>query len=336
MINAEHIVQNIKNALDLLSDEEQGVLRLLSKTNSELSAADKMTEGRFTDNISILSEAEALLADLCCELEHTLSGLGDTSELPEIDDRLFALRDMARKYKITIAELPAFKDEVQQRLMTVEHGADQLVALQKKVDELRCTYLKLSEDLSYKRHKAADNLTIAVMKELHDLKLEKSIFKVEVTDLDINSADAMGMNQVVFTAATNKGSDLTPIHKCASGGELARFMLALKVNLAEDNNTTLIFDEIDTGISGATASAVGERLARLAEKHQTLVITHSPQVAGYGKHHYLVQKADVEDKTVTSVCKLDKAGRLEEIARLVSGATVTDKSREVAKELLKN
>ena len=140
----------------------------------------------------------------------------------------------------------------------------------------------------------------------------------------------------MFMVATNKGSDLTPIHKCASGGELARFMLALKVNLADISHTTLIFDEIDTGISGATASAVGERLARLAESHQTLVITHSPQVAGYGKNHYLVQKTDVENRTITSVQKLDKVGRLEEIARLVSGAKITDKSRELAQELLKN
>ena len=158
----------------------------------------------------------------------------------------------------------------------------------------------------------------------------------DVQDLDENDAASNGLNQVTFMVATNKGSSLTPIHKCASGGELARFMLALKVNLADNNHTTLIFDEIDTGISGATANAVGKRLARLAQTHQTLVITHSPQVAGQGKHHYLVQKNDTDNTTVTSVQKLDKTGRLEELARLVSGAEITEKSRELARELLKN
>jgi len=193
----------------------------------------------------------------------------------------------------------------------------------------------LAESLSKERMKAAQTLDKAVMQELPELKLEKATFKTQITTLSLDDAGEHGIDQVVFTAATNKGADLMPIHKCASGGELARFMLALKVNLAEDNQTTLIFDEIDTGISGATAAAVGERLSRLAEKHQTLVITHSPQVAGFGKHHYLVRKEDTENKTLTSVSKLDKAGRLEELARLVSGVSVTDKSREVAKELLR-
>ena len=124
-----------------------------------------------------------------------------------------------------------------------------------------------------------------------------------------------------------------PLHKCASGGELARIMLALKVNL-NDNNLTLIFDEIDTGISGATASAVGERLARLGENNQTLVITHSPQVAGCGKHHYRVMKEDVENATITSVQKLMPTERVEEVARLLSGAHITEAARTTAKELL--
>ena len=336
LMNAEHIVENIQNACNLLTDEEQGVLRLIGKTESQLFNANKMTEGRYDNELKALADAGNILADLSADLEHNLNDLGDTSELPLIDDRLFALRDMARKYRITIAELPAFREEVRQKLATAEHGTQKLAELKKEVERLRQEYALVAQALSNERHKVAEALDKAVMKELPDLKLEKATFKTQITDMSLDEGGATGVNQVVFTAATNKGSDLTPIHKCASGGELARFMLALKVNLAEDNQTTLVFDEIDTGISGATAAAVGERLARLAEKHQTLVITHSPQVAGFGKHHYLVQKADTDDKTMTSVLKLDKDGRLEEIARLVSGATVTDKSREVAKELLKN
>ncbi len=336
LMNAEHIVENIQNACRLLGDEEQGVLRLINKTENQLLNADKITNGRFENELKSLTEAQDVLADLSSDLEHTLNDLGDTSELPLIDDRLFALRDMARKYHISISELPAFRDEVRQKLATAEHGTQKLADLKKEVEQLRQEYALVAQTLSQERHKAADSLDKAVLKELPDLKLEKATFKTQVMDLALDEGSVSGLNQVLFTAATNKGSDLTPIHKCTSGGELARFMLALKVNLAEDNQTTLIFDEIDTGISGATAASVGERLARLAEKHQTLVITHSPQVAGFGKHHYLVQKADTENATLTSVHQLDKAGRLEEIARLVSGATVTDKSREVAKELLKN
>ena len=336
LMNAEHIVENIQNACNLLGEEEQGILRLIGKTENQLFNANKMTEGRYDNELKALADAGNILSDLSAELEHNLNDLGDTSELPQIDDRLFALRDMARKYRIAIAELPAFREEVRQKLATAEHGTQKLADMKKVAEQLRQDYALLAESLSKERHKAAEALDKAVMKELPDLKLEKATFKTNISDLSLDEGGENGLNQVVFMAATNKGSDLTPIHKCASGGELARFMLALKVNLAEDNQTTLIFDEIDTGISGATAAAVGERLSRLAEKHQTLVITHSPQVAGFGKHHYLVQKADTEDKTMTSVLKLDKAGRLEEIARLVSGATVTDKSREVAKELLKN
>ena len=336
LMNAEHIVENIQNACNLLGEEEQGILRLIGKTENQLFNANKMTEGRYDNELKALADAGNILSDLSAALEHNLNDLGDTSELPQIDDRLFALRDMARKYRIAIAELPAFREEVRQKLATAEHGTQKLADMKKVAEQLRQDYALLAESLSKERHKAAEALDKAVMKELPDLKLEKATFKTNISDLSLDEGGENGLNQVVFMAATNKGSDLTPIHKCASGGELARFMLALKVNLAEDNQTTLIFDEIDTGISGATAAAVGERLSRLAEKHQTLVITHSPQVAGFGKHHYLVQKADTEDKTMTSVLKLDKAGRLEEIARLVSGATVTDKSREVAKELLKN
>ena len=336
LMNSEHIVENVKNSCELLGEEEQGILRLISKTENQLLNANKITDGRFDNELQSLSEAQNILTDLSFSLEHTLSNLGDTSELPEIDDRLFALRDMARKYHITIAELPHFREEVSQKLATAEHGTQKLADLKKEAEQLRQEYGRLSEALSKERHKAADALDKAVMKELPDLKLEKATFKTIVKDLSLDMGNESGLNQVQFSAATNKGSDLAPIHKCASGGELARFMLALKVNLAEDNQNTLIFDEIDTGISGATAAAVGERLARLADKHQTLVITHSPQVAGFGKNHYLVQKSDTDQTTFTSVHKLDRTERLEEIARLVSGATVTDKSREVAKELLKN
>jgi len=336
LMNSEHIMENIQTACTFLNEDEQGILRLIGKTENRLFEANKMTEGRFDEALKALASAGDILSDLSSELEHALNDLGDTSELPQIDDRLFALRDMARKYRISIAELPDFREQVRTRLTTAEHGTQKLADLKQEAEQKRQAYYLTAKSLSAARHRAATELNKDVMKELPALKLEKAIFETHIDDLPLENAGPMGINQVVFMASFNKGAVLNPIHKCASGGELSRFMLALKVNLAEDNYRTLIFDEIDTGISGATAAAVGDRLARLADKHQTLVITHSPQVAGFGKHHYLVQKTDIEDKTLTSVHRLDKAGRLEEIARLVSGATVTDKSRDVAKELLKS
>ena len=155
--------------------------------------------------------------------------------------------------------------------------------------------------------------------------------------VEINETEptSHGHDDILFMIKTNPGMPFAPLHKSASGGELARFMLALKVNLNEGDQTS-IFDEIDTGISGATASAVGERLARLGEKHQTLVITHSPQVAGCGKHHYRVIKEDIENATITSVVELNATERVEEIARLLSGVHITEAARASAKELLQN
>lgn len=336
LMNAERIIENVKNAWLLLSDEEQGILRLINRADGQLLSADKITNGSFNGEIQTLAEAQNLMADLSNQLEYKLNDLGDTSELPEIDERLFQLRDLARKHHTSIAELPQLKEQLAKDLKVLNHSEEELIKLKRSCEQARLDYLAGARDLSTQRHQVAQKLNQAVMQELPDLKLEKATFEVQVQDLDESQSSPNGLNQITFMVATNKGSALTPIHKCASGGELARFMLALKVNLADKTNTTLIFDEIDTGISGGTANAVGERLARLAEHHQTLVITHSPQVAGQGKHHYLVQKSDTDNATVTSVQKLDKTGRLEELARLVSGAKITDKSRELAHELLKH
>ena len=334
LMNAEKIIDNVKNAVELLNNDEQGILRLLSKASSQLIHANELTQGTFEEKLKNLTSAEEILTDLSFDLEHQLSDLGDTSELPAIDDRLFALRDMARKHHVEIDELPELMVRLEEKLNTVQNGAEQLAQLKKEQEQARLAYLKISEDLSQKRHKTAAALNQAVMAELPQLKLEKAMFEATVTDLPVENATAQGLNQVVFRVATNKGAELMPIHKCASGGELARFMLALKVNLNTDSGKTLIFDEIDTGISGATANAVGERLARLGKETQTLVITHSPQVAGWGNTHYRVSKKDVEQRTLTTVQVLDKGDRLEEIARLVSGENITDHARAVAEELL--
>jgi len=334
LMNAEKIIGYLQNSVELLNHEEQGVLRLLAKTSSQLVHTDELTGGAFQDSIKTLTDAESLLSDLSFNLEHKLADLGDTSELPSIDDRLFALRDMARKHHVEIRELPDLINQIKGQLTKVQTGSEQLAVLKKEQEAARLNYLKLAENLSEQRHKSAAKLTEAILKELPQLKLEKATFEATITDLAPEEATSTGLNQVVFRVATNKGAELMPIHKCASGGELARFMLALKVNLKTDWDKTLIFDEIDTGISGATANAVGERLAQLGQETQTLVITHSAQVAGWGKTHYRVSKQDTAQGTLTSIQTLDSPARLEEIARLISGENITDHARAVAAELL--
>ena len=252
--------------------------------------------------------------------------------LTEIDDRLFALRDLARKHRVSLDELPELTKKLQKELNQIVHGEEEKAHLMRAEEEARLTYFDEAKKLSILRQKAGNTLEKGVLAELPDLKLDKARFVVEIKEAEPSEN---GIDRVTFLIAINKGADLMPLYKCASGGELARIMLALKVNLNEGEQT-LIFDEIDTGISGATASAVGERLARLGENHQTLVITHSPQVAGCGKHHYRVAKKDIENATITSVVELNATERVEEIARLLSGAHITEAARASAKELLQN
>ena len=275
--------------------------------------------------------AENALSEISGKVERLLADMGDENELSEIDDRLFALRDVARKHHVSIDELPNVAQKLQKELNQIIHSEDEKALLMRAEEEARLNYLEASKNLTMLRQKAAEKLEKGVLVELPDLKLEKVRFQVEIKETEPNEN---GIDQITFMIATNKGSDLVPLHKCASGGELSRIMLAFKVNL-NAGDLTLIFDEIDTGISGATASAVGKRLARLGEKHQTLVITHSPQVAGCGKHHYRVVKEDNENATITSVQKLAPNERIEEIARLLSGTHITEAARTTAKELLK-
>jgi DNA repair protein RecN (Recombination protein N) len=211
------------------------------------------------------------------------------------------------------------------------------MALAKKVTEAKRAYQALAEDLSAKRKQAAARLEKSVMKELPPLKFERAQFKIDVAPLEEDQWSAEGMDRVAFLASTNPGTEAGPLQKIASGGELARFMLALKVVLAaSDPVPVLVFDEVDAGIGGATASAVGERLARLAEHVQILVVTHSPQVAARGTHHLRVAKQTKAKQALTEVDILDKDARREEIARMLAGTQVTDAARHAAVSLLED
>ena len=259
----------------------------------------------------------------------------DPARLEEIEGRLFDLRALARKYRVTVDGLPGLAAELSARLATIAAGGEGLAALERAAAEARRVYTAAAEALSAARTAAAARLDMAVAAELAPLKLDAARFRTVVETLAEPQWSAAGRDRVEFLISTNPGAPFAPLAKIASGGELSRFILALKVALAEEGGAaTMIFDEIDRGVGGAVASAIGERLARLAGRAQLLVVTHSPQVAARGDRQWLIAKSHDGLVTRTGVRPLDEAERREEIARMLSGATVTDEARAQAGKLL--
>jgi DNA repair protein RecN (Recombination protein N) len=274
-------------------------------------------------------DAEERLADAATALDC------DPRRLEDAETRLFDLRAMARKHRVEPDALAALAEELDEKLAALEAGSGGLAALERAVEEAKTAYLEASERLAEQRREAALRLDEAVARELAPLKLETAVFRTAVTSLDEASWGPKGRDRVEFEISTNPGAPLAPLTRIASGGELSRFILALKVALAERGGaTTMIFDEIDRGVGGAVASAIGERLHRLAERAQLLVVTHSPQVAARGSRHLLIQKSNDGLVTRTSVAMLDEDKRREEIARMLSGTHVTDEARAQATRLL--
>jgi DNA repair protein RecN (Recombination protein N) len=259
----------------------------------------------------------------------------DPAELDRIETRLFELRALARKHNCQPDELPATMRQLRARLDAIEAGDAELGELERSAEDAGLVYRARAEALHTARVAAARRLDAAVAAELAPLKLDAAQFQTAVTALPEERWGAHGMDAVEFVISTNPGAPFAPLAKIASGGELSRFILALKVALAEQGGAaTVIFDEIDRGVGGAVASAIGERLARLARGGQLLAVTHSPQVAARGQTHYLIAKSSEGTVTRTSVALLDAAGRQEEIARMLSGAEITSEARAQADRLL--
>ncbi|QYJ06250.1 DNA repair protein RecN [Qipengyuania flava] len=259
----------------------------------------------------------------------------DPAALDAAETRLFELRALARKHRCEVDELPEKMREMRAALESIEGGEAQLDALEAAAKDAGNRYRAEAEALHANRVAAALRLDEAVARELAPLKLDAARFKTAVTELPEDKWGAAGMDSVEFLIATNPGADFAPLAKIASGGELSRFILALKVALAEQGGAaTVIFDEIDRGVGGAVASAIGERLARLSADGQLLAVTHSPQVAARGRTHYMIAKSSDGTVTKTSVALLNEDGRKEEIARMLSGAEVTPEARAQADRLL--
>jgi len=256
----------------------------------------------------------------------------DPARLEAVEARLFDIRGLARKHRVEADALAALGEELTAKLALIEAGGERIAALEAELANARAGYDKAAQLLRQGRTEAAARLDAAVAGELAPLKLDAARFRTALGEAEPGAA---GIDRVEFEVSTNPGAPFGPLTRIASGGELSRFILALKVALAEAGTAqTMIFDEIDRGVGGAVASAIGERLARLAQKSQLLVVTHSPQVAARAAHHYRIEKAHLDGVTRTHVRKLTAEERREEIARMLSGAAITDEARAQAARLL--
>ena len=287
-----------------------------------------------------LDEPMAAIGRAMVELDEAASGVGrfldalsfNPTELEEAEERLFAIRALARKHGVMADELAGFADDLRTRLNAVEQGDADIAALRSAVTKAEEAYGAAADKLSASRKEAAARLDKAMSTELAPLKMERAAFE---TKIDTVEAGPDGQDGVTFTVATNPGAPAGPLNKIASGGELSRFLLALKVCLTgDDSPVTMIFDEIDRGVGGATADAVGRRLARLADQGQVLVVTHSPQVAARAAHHWQVAKRVEGEQTLSTVAPLAGSERVDEIARMLSGDTVTAEARAAAEALM--
>ncbi|HWX46711.1 MAG TPA: DNA repair protein RecN [Roseomonas sp.] len=290
-----------------------------------------------TPILAALGQAQDALAEAETMLERLGADLGpDPRRLEQVEERLFALRAAARKHAVAVVELPALLQSLASRLAALDAGAERAAALEQAANAARAAYVRAAEALTAARTEAARRLEKAVAQELAPLKLERARLHIELAPREERAWAADGRDRVTFLVTTNPGQKPGALDKIASGGELSRLMLALKVVLARGSPVpTLVFDEVDSGIGGATAAAVGDRLARVAERLQVLVVTHSPQVAARGSQHWRVAKGLRGDRAETRVEPLDAQARREELARMLAGETVTEAARAAADSLLR-
>jgi len=335
MQHAEQVVEAMNGAAALMGDDDGAVAKLRGALRHLERAADK-AGGRLDAAVAGLSRALAETQEAEALMESAAAGLdADPEKLEKAEERLFALRRLARKHDTDVDGLTAVADGMARRLDGIEDGGAGLKELARAEAAARAAFETAATDLSRARKKAAARLDKAVARELKPLKLDKARFATAIDDLAEDAWGPDGRDRVAFQVATNPGAPAGPLAKIASGGELARFTLALKAVLAEaDPVPTLVFDEVDAGVGGAVADAVGERLDRLAAQGQVLVVTHSPQVAARGRHHWLVSKSDVDPGVETTVDALSAAARKEEIARMLAGARITEEARAAADSLL--
>ena len=321
-VSKAHHALGREGAEALLDDAQRWLQEAAAQLNDELDAP-----------LDSLARVMNELQDTLNEVEACLDAIGfNPHELETLEERLFAMRGLARKHDVHVDALADLAGDLDSRLLRLDAGADNLKALRAAQAEAENVYGARAAELQLARRAAAEKLDQAMALELAPLKMERAMFETRMTAA---AAGPEGIDQVDFCVATNPGVTAGPLGKIASGGELSRFLLALKVCLNADNShATLIFDEIDRGVGGATADAVGRRLAELAQSGQVLVVTHSAQVAALGDAQFQVSKHQTDSHTVSRIKQLDREERVDEIARMISGTQVTDAARVAAQTLL--
>jgi len=337
MMQAEKVAGDLRDAHEAVAGSSSPVpalsaaVRRLERRSAQAPGLVEPTVKAIDAALGALDEARGHLEEALRVADH------DPQELERIEERLFALRAAGRKYNSPVDALNALADKYAADLALIDAGAERLAALERAAKEAETKYAGDAARLSTARKKAAEKLDKAVNGELKPLKLERAKFSTQV-ETDAAAAGPHGIDRVEFWVQTNPGTRPGPLMKVASGGELARFLLALKVVLADRGSApTLVFDEIDTGVGGAVADAIGVRLARLGAGVQVVTVTHAPQVAARAERHYLITKDALEKgkRVATRVTELAAARRREEIARMLAGAEITEEARAAAEKLIR-
>ena len=332
LANGAKIISGCQEAINVLSDADNSVESILSKASTNMSALAEH-DATLSDISQALESAQIQIDEAVHSLNRYLQKIDlDPARLSEVEERMQALHSAARKYRTEADALPALLNETAERLDALT-ASQNIEALREKVKAEETAYLKLAKQLSQKRSKSALDLGKQVTAAMQDLSMAGGQLEIALTPL--TEGGAHGLEQIEFLVAGHAGSAPRPLAKVASGGELARISLAISVITSKASFTpTLIFDEVDAGIGGAVAETVGKLLRQLGDSHQILCVTHLPQVAAQGNHHLKVSKSQTEDKTVSQVSPLGRTERVEEVARMLGGTTITDTTRRHARELL--
>lgn len=336
--------EKLTDSLNIAADGISGDSGAQARIGQVLKALDRVEEtggALFKPLIEALDRASAEIDEAAAQINHLAGEIeGGADDLATLEDRLFALRDLARKHRVEPDALPDLQADFERRLGLIADSSSARAKLDQEIEAARTIYAKAAEALSNKRHAGATRFDTAINSELPPLKLENARFETSLETLGEQDWGPNGQDRATFCVATNPGAPAEPLARIASGGELARLMLAIKVTLSRSaggtssTGPTLIFDEVDSGISGSVADAVGKRLAEIGRQGQVLAVTHSPQVAARAHRHWRVAKTIEGAQAQTSISELQSADRREEIARMLSGASITDQARAAADTLL--
>ena len=335
LINRDKFVQTFNEAKNLIDGENgldtsvKNLIRSFSKLESYNDPSVDQISKLLNENYITLEELSLLIN----KSEFLYENKDDTLDV--IDDRLYKLRNLSKKHNCKIDSLPQKQTEIEQKLSSIKNLSLELDNQKKLTNEAYNEYLELAKKLSINRIEVSKKLINEVNDELPALKLENAKFSIIINPLQDTLFSSKGIDDVKFYAQTNKDTKLGKISEIASGGELSRFLLIMKLIIEKDNTIkTLIFDEVDSGVGGATASAIGTKLLKIGNNQQTIVVTHSPQVAAKGNHHILIKKSIINNETITETFELNHQEKIEEIARMISDDNISDEARNAALKLL--